>query len=168
MVQDDPAQNLIYDWPMRPMNTQKAFTRLLRAILKSASMGAMLPYVTRAGVMMMPSWLAVILDTLILFIVRLKQIHADVKTHTFQLMIILYITPVIYYILLGGIALTGLAQTTSIGVDNVICPENVTRPSDCSANIPPVSPRCSNNLSAAGIRCIQGNIKNADVKFFND
>ena len=60
MVQDDPAQNLIYDWPMRPMNSQKAFTRLLRAILKSASMGAMLPYVTMAGVMMMPSWLAVI------------------------------------------------------------------------------------------------------------
>ena len=52
--------------------------------------------------------------------------------------------------------MTGLVPSTSIGVENIICPKNVTELSDCSADIPPVSLHCFNNLSAAGIRCIRG------------
>ena len=56
----------------------------------------------------------------------------------------------------GGFAVDGLVATTSIGIENVMCPSNSTSTSDCSGEIPPESPRCLNNFSAAGVRCVQG------------
>ena len=40
--------------------------------------------------------------------------------------------------------------------ENVICPRNATSALNCSFTAPPVSSRCFNGFSAAGVRCIQG------------
>ena len=56
---------------------------------------------------------------------------------------------------LGGIAVGGLAATAPIGIENVVCPTNVTSASQCSSNSP-VTSRCFNDFSAAGVRCVQG------------
>ena len=46
--------------------------------------------------------------------------------------------------------------TAPPGLDNVMCPSNATSALNCSFNIPPVSPQCYSNFSAAGVRCVQG------------
>ena len=56
----------------------------------------------------------------------------------------------------GGVAVRGLTATVPAGLDNVMCPSNATSALNCSFNIPPVSPQCYGNFSAAGVRCIQG------------
>ena len=56
----------------------------------------------------------------------------------------------------GGIAVQGLTATATPGLDHVMCPSNATSALDCTFNSPPVSPQCYSNLSAAGVRCIQG------------
>ena len=57
----------------------------------------------------------------------------------------------------GGVAVSGLAATTSVGIEYVECPRNSTFPntSQCSGTTPQFS-RCLSNFSAAGIHCIQG------------
>ena len=61
-----------------------------------------------------------------------------------------------HMIIVGGVALNGLATTTSIDIENVQCPSNSTIVSQCSGITPPQSLRCLSDFSAAGIRCIQG------------
>ena len=56
----------------------------------------------------------------------------------------------------GGVALRGLTATAPPGLDNVMCPSNATSALNCSFNIPPISPQCYSNFSAAGVRCIEG------------
>ena len=46
--------------------------------------------------------------------------------------------------------------TAPPGLDDVMCPSNATSALNCSFNIPPMSPQCYGNFSAAGVRCIQG------------
>ena len=56
----------------------------------------------------------------------------------------------------GGVAVLGLTPTSQPYFDNVMCPSNAASVSDCSFDVPPTSPRCSESSSAAGVRCIQG------------
>lgn len=74
VIQDNLAENLNYDWPIKPRDAPKAYTKctqLTRATLKSALTASTLPFVTTAGMMNLPSWLAMLWDMPILSIVRL-------------------------------------------------------------------------------------------------
>ena len=57
---------------------------------------------------------------------------------------------------IGGVAVSGLTATAPIGVENAECPSNAVNASQCSGDIPPRSPQCFSNFSAAGVHCIQG------------
>ena len=50
----------------------------------------------------------------------------------------------------------GLTATAPIGIENAECPSNAVSALQCSGDIPPHSPRCFSNFSAAGVHCTQG------------
>ena len=50
----------------------------------------------------------------------------------------------------------GLIATAPTGLENLMCPSDATSALNCTFVSPLVSSRCYNNLSAAGVRCIQG------------
>ena len=110
----------------------------------------MLPSVMKAGMMQMLSWLAIFLDLVNLFTV--SWVHVDrllcFMKHVSDWLCAIYC--------LGGIAVGGLATTAPIGIENVVCPSNVTSVSQCGADSPPVTSRCFGSFSAAGVRCVQG------------
>ena len=56
----------------------------------------------------------------------------------------------------GGVAMDGLTPTAQVAAENVMCPINATSGFDCSFVSPPTTPRCYDNSSAAGVRCVQG------------
>ena len=126
---------------IKPIRLPKAPIIFLRLTLKSVSMELMFLSVTLAGMMQRLNWLAMPWETANLTIVCFITCYEQKKKliHT-----------------LGGVALSGLTATTSIGIENVECPSNPISVSECSGTIPPQSPRCLSNFSAAGIRCIQG------------
>ena len=65
-----------------------------------------------------------------------------------------------YYIIIsyhtGGYAVSGLIATSPVGVENVMCPDNVTSAANCSFVSPPQSLQCAGFSNAAGVRCVQG------------